>query len=145
MLIVKILSNWHGIDMGIFKNVKMKSITKIYINGEYVTPNGTEMLDLINPTTNKKMAEVRLGDEVDTNKAVLAAKAAFKTFRNSTKEVRVGYLEKVRDAVIRHKQELIDAMVEEYGGVTSFSTMAIENAVNDFDAMIDTLRNTDLD
>jgi aldehyde dehydrogenase (NAD+) len=130
--------------MGISKNIKMKSITKIYINGEYVTPHGTEMLDMISPTTNKKVGEVRLGDEVDTNNAVLAAREAFKTFRNSTKEERIGYLEKVRDGVIRHRQELIDVMVDEYGGVTTFSTMTIDNAVKDFNAMIDTLKNTDL-
>jgi aldehyde dehydrogenase (NAD+) len=127
-----------------FKNSKMKSITKIYVDGEYVTPHGTEMLDLINPVTNEKVGEVRLGDEVDTNTAVVAARQAFHTFSKTTKEQRIGYLEKVRDAVIRHKQALADVMVEEYGGVSAFCTMVVANAVNDFNAMIDTLRNTDL-
>jgi aldehyde dehydrogenase (NAD+) len=144
MQIARGLSNWHGIDMGISKNSTMKSITKIYIDGEYVTPHGTEMLDLISPVTNEKVGEVRLGDEVDTNAAVVAAKRAFLTFSKTTKGERIGYLEKVRNAVIRHKQALADVMVEEYGGVRSFCTMVVENAVNDINAMIDTLKNTDL-
>ena len=32
----------------------MNQINKIYINGEFVTPRGTETFDLINPVTNQK-------------------------------------------------------------------------------------------
>ena len=138
------LSNWHNIDMDISKNINMKSITKIYINGEYVTPHGTEVMDLISPTTNLKVGEVRLGDEVDTRMAAAAAKQAFHSFSKTTKEERIAYLEKVREAVGRHKQELIDVMVEEYGGVTQFCSMVVGNALNDFSAMIDTLKDTEL-
>ena len=122
----------------------MKSITKIYINGEYVTPHGTEVFDLISPTTNEKAGEVRLGDEVDTIAAIAAAKEAFRTFSKTTKEERIGYLEKIRDVVSRRKQDLVDVMVAEYGGVSQFCTIAVANIVHDFDAMIDILKNTEL-
>lgn len=123
----------------------MKTINTIYVNGEFVTPHGTATLDLISPTTGEKMAVVTLADEIDTMAAVKAAKQAFQTFSKTTKAERITYLEKIRAAVERRKQDLIDIMIEEYGGTRSFSTMAIELAVNDFNAMIDTLNNTELE
>ena len=123
----------------------MRTINKIYVDGEFVTPHGTATLDLISPTTGEKMAVVTLGDEIDTMAAITAAKQAFRTFSKTTKEQRIAYLEKIRAVIDRRKQDLIDIMVEEYGGIRSFSTMTIELAVNDFSAMIDTLNKTDLE
>jgi aldehyde dehydrogenase (NAD+) len=39
----------------------MKTIDKIYINGVFVTPHGTELFDLVNPTTNELLGKVVLG------------------------------------------------------------------------------------
>jgi aldehyde dehydrogenase (NAD+) len=123
----------------------MKTINKIYVNGEFIIPHGTEVLDLISPTTGQKIAEVTLGNEVDTQKAVAAAKEAFKTFSKTTKEERIAYLEKLRSIVSRREKELIDVMVEEYGGTLQFCTMIIQSVVNDFGALIDTLKAFDFE
>ena len=123
----------------------MKEINKIYVNGEFITPHGDATLPLISPTTNEKVGEVTLGDEVDVRAAVAAAKQALRTFSKTTKEERIAYLEKIRTVVSKRKKDLVDVMVGEYGGIVQFCTMAIENAVNDFSAMIDTLKNTDLE
>jgi Aldehyde dehydrogenase family len=40
-------------------------INKIYIDGEFVTPHGTELFDLFNPATGQVIGQVRLADEVD--------------------------------------------------------------------------------
>ena len=123
----------------------MKAINKIYVNGGFVTPQGSERLDLISPTTNEKIGEVTLGNEMDTKAAIAAAKQAFRTFSKTTKDERIEYLEKVRAVVTRRKKDLVDIMVEEYGGILQFCRMTIEGAVSDFNAMIDTLINTDLE
>jgi len=123
----------------------MKAIDKIYVNGEFVTPHGTQVLDIISPVTNRKTGEVRLGDEVDTQNAVAAAKEAFKTFSKTTKEERVAYLEKLRSVVSRHAKDLTDIMVEEYGGTFQFSSMVTQNMLNDISAMIDTLKAFDFE
>ena len=123
----------------------MKAINTIYVNGEFITPHGSDTLDLISPATNEKVGEVTLGDELDAMAAITAAKQAVRTFSKTTKEERIAYLENIRTAVSRRKKDLIDIMVEEYGGVLQFCTMAIEGAVSDFSAMIDTLNNTDLE
>ena len=55
----------------------MQRIENIYINGEFVTPHGQQWFDLHNPSTEAVIAQVRLGDEVDAQRAIAAAKAAF--------------------------------------------------------------------
>jgi len=117
----------------------MRTIDKIYINGEFVTPKGTEVFDLINPTTNNKEAEVVLGNEQDVQDAVLAAQAAFKTFSQTTKAERIQYLKQLRQAVEERLPELIDTMVQEYGGTYQFSSMINRFSLDDFEAMAEVL------
>ena len=41
----------------------MRIIDKIYIDGQFVTPHGTEMFDLFNPATEERIGQVRLGGD----------------------------------------------------------------------------------
>lgn len=119
----------------------MKTVDKIYINGEFVTPNGTEIFNLINPSNNIKIGEIILADETDTQKAISAAKKAFKTFSQTTIPERIQYLEKLKNAVQKREQDLINVMIEEYGGTREFVTMSNKNTGSWFDSMIETLQN----
>ncbi len=113
----------------------------MYINGEFVTPHGKEILDLINPSDNLKIGEITLADEVDTRNAIAAAKAAFRSFSRSTVEERISYLERLKIAVEKRKQDLTDVMIEEYGGTYQFSTMSNGFTRLWFDSMIESVRN----
>ena len=119
----------------------MKTVKKIYTNGEFITPHGTKVLDIINPSNNEKIGEVTLADEVDTRNAIAVAKEAFKTFSKSTVEERISYLEKLKSAVEKRKKEFTDVMVEEYGGTFQFSSMSNEFTGQWFDSMITSIRN----
>lgn len=121
----------------------MKIADKIYVNGAFIKPHGTELFDLVNPTNNKLIGQVVLGDVTDTRNAIAAAKEALKSFSRTTKEERIGYLQKLHDAVQKRKTELIDIMVEEYGGTFQFARMSVENATNAFLRTIDTLKDFD--
>lgn len=123
----------------------MKTIDTIYINGEFVTPHGTERFDLISPVSNQKTGEAILGDQIDTQNAIAAAKEAYKTFSKTTKEERIGYLEKLCAIVSRREKDLTDIMVEEYGGTFQFCSMVSQNMVSDFSAMIDVLKDFDFE
>lgn len=118
----------------------MKKIDTIYVNGTFSVPNGTETLDLLSPVTNQKIATVTLGNEIDTQNAIAAAQEALKTFSSTTREERIAYLEKIQTVIIRRQQDLIDVMVEEYGGTHQFCSMVIQFAINDFTAMIEVLK-----
>ena len=66
----------------------MHTIEQIFINGEFVTPHGTERFDLYNPATAQVIGQVRLADEVDAERAIAAAKAAFPAWSQTTKQER---------------------------------------------------------
>lgn len=94
----------------------MKQINQIYINGEFVTPHGTEVMDLINPVTEQVTAQVRLADETDTRQAIAAAKAAYVDFSRTSKAQRIQYLQQLHDAVLARADALEAVMSAEYGG-----------------------------
>lgn len=121
----------------------MKVIDKIYINGAFVTPLGTETFDLVNPANNQLIGQVRLGNEEDTRLAIASAKAAFPLFSKTTIEERIVYLQRLHDAVLKRKEELVDIMVQEYGGTLQFCRMSVEYSIKGLEAIIDTLREFD--
>ena len=99
----------------------MKTIDTIYINGEFVTPHGQERLVLVNPTTEQETTTVVLADEVDTQGAIAAAKAAFQLTSRASREQRMEWLQRLHDEVQAVEQELVDAMLGEYGGTMAMA------------------------
>lgn len=118
----------------------MKIIDKIYINGQFITPHGSEISDLINPTVNQVIGHVTLGDEVDTRMAIAAAKAAFVKFSKTTVEERIGYLQRLHDAVIKKVPELKDATIEEYGATVQRAAWSNQLAAEIFLQFIGVLK-----
>jgi len=107
-------------------------VNTIYMNGSFVTPKGTELFDLINPTNNELIGQVTLGNEEDTQLAIAAAREAFKTFSLSTKEERGNYLQKLHDAVLKRTDDLISVTQLEYGAPVSRARSSVESAANSF-------------
>ncbi|URL02900.1 aldehyde dehydrogenase family protein [Avibacterium sp. 20-126] len=123
----------------------MKIFNKIYINGEFVTPHGTETLDLFRPTTGEKMAVVTLADEVDAQNAIAAAKTALKTFSQTSKEERIAYLWKLHEVFKRRQKDLEEMMMDEYGCPRYFTELLVGGAVADFKNMAELLVDYDLE
>lgn len=121
----------------------MKTIDKIYINGEFVTPKGTEYFDLISPTTNKKLGKVLLGNTEDTQNAINAAKTAFKSFSKTTTSERIQYLENIKTAIEKRKDEFINVVTEEYGGTFQFAANSFIYMQKSFDSAIQLLKTYD--
>lgn len=93
----------------------MQKIDSIYINGEFVTPHGEERFNLFNPATEAVIGTVRLADAVDAERAIAAAKAAFPGWSNTNKAERLAVLRRMHKAVAAREDELMDAIVMEYG------------------------------
>lgn len=123
----------------------MKTVNKVYLNGEFVTPHGTEIFDIINPSNNQKIGEVTLADDTDTKNAIAVAKEAFKTFSKSTVAERIDYLTRLKIAVEKRQQDFIDIMIEEYGGTHQFVTMSNKHTGAWFDSMIEVLKTYDFE
>ena len=110
----------------------MQTITTHYIDGAFVESHGREVMDIIRPTDGQLIAQVNLGDEEDTRRAIAAAKRAFATYGTSKPEERAEILRRLHEAVSAHVDHLTDVMVEEYGGTARFSRLIIEASANVF-------------
>src|SRR5713101_7956861 len=114
------------------KRETVKSITTHYIDGGFIESQGGELMDIVRPTDSQVIARVTLGDEVDTRRAIAAAKEAFASFGRSTKEERAKILRRLHEAASARLDDLTAAMVEEYGGVVQFAGPIVQSGVNAF-------------
>ena len=67
---------------------------QFYIDGAWVDPAVKKSTPVVNPATEEAMYEVALGSKADVDKAVAAAKRAFETFSQTSREERVALLDK---------------------------------------------------
>ncbi|MEM9622134.1 MAG: aldehyde dehydrogenase family protein, partial [Pseudomonadota bacterium] len=93
----------------------MSNRTKFYINGEWVAPSTTTTLDVINPATEQAIGQVAMGGAEDVDKAVAAARAAFETYSQTTREERVALLEAIIAKYGERMDEVAAAISEEMG------------------------------
>ncbi|HVI06631.1 MAG TPA: aldehyde dehydrogenase family protein, partial [Sphingomicrobium sp.] len=117
----------------------MRTIDKIYIDGQFVIPHGQEKFDLFNPATEEKIGQVRLGDTVDAKAAIAAAKRAFPAYSRTSKADRIALLRRLHDAVLARSELLAAAMIEEYGAPQAFVEFSAKHAANLFLDMAKTL------
>jgi aldehyde dehydrogenase (NAD+) len=115
-------------------NEEIITLTTHYIDGAFVASHGREVMDIIRPTDGHVIGTVTLADEDDIRRAIDAARRAFATFGQSTKEDRVEILRRLHAAASAHVEDLTAAMVEEYGGVVQFSRLIVQSGVNAFQA-----------
>lgn len=93
----------------------MKVYDKFYINGEWVAPEGNQMMDVLNPANEQVIAQIALGNEKDVDKAVKAAEKAFETWGRTTPDERIEVLQKVIAGVQARQGELAEAISDEMG------------------------------
>jgi len=110
----------------------MRIIDQIYINGQFVTPHGAEVADLINPSNGELLGQVRLGDVEDAHRAIAAARAALPLMARSTLAQRGEWLQRLHDAVLKRAGEAVEAIVREYGGPIQSAQWRVQHAANGF-------------
>ncbi|MGD8255981.1 MAG: aldehyde dehydrogenase family protein [Desulfobacterales bacterium] len=93
----------------------MKQFDKLYINGEWVKPNSTEIIEVINPATESPCARVPSGNRVDVNAAVASARQAFNSWAHTPAENRAAIMNAAADEMQRRTDDLIDAHVVAMG------------------------------
>lgn len=87
-------------------NELLKETYGLFINGEFVDAENNETLEVTNPATSEVLGKIAKASEGDVDKAVQAAKEAFKTWRYTSPQERAEYLNKIADAIIEHKDEI---------------------------------------
>ncbi|WP_043440391.1 gamma-aminobutyraldehyde dehydrogenase [Arthrobacter sp. L77] len=88
-----------------------------YIDGAFVTPAGTELLDIVNPTNGEVVAQSPVSTAADVDDAMRAAARAFTTWKRTTPSRRQLMLLKLADAVEAASDELVEAQHRNTGQV----------------------------
>jgi aldehyde dehydrogenase (NAD+) len=93
----------------------MYDFRKFFIDGAWVSPAGRRELDVINPATEQPIGKILLGTAEDVDVAVKAARAAFETFSQTSREERVALLEKIVAVYKARMQDVAVAISDEMG------------------------------
>ncbi|MBL1429913.1 aldehyde dehydrogenase family protein [Oceanicaulis sp. AH-315-P02] len=93
----------------------MQILNKFYIDGKWVTPNGTETLDVINPANEEAYAKVVLGTAKDVDLAVASAQKAFPTWSKTSRAERLEVMGRFLAAYHARLDDIAKAITEEMG------------------------------
>ncbi len=93
----------------------MRDYLKFYIDGRWVAPAAPKTLDVINPATETVAGRISLGGQADVDSAVAAARKAFKTWSLTTREDRLGLLQRIVEEFGKRVGDMAEAITEEMG------------------------------
>ncbi len=102
----------------------MHDFRKFYINGQWVEPIQADTLEVINPATEDVIGKISLGSAEDVDRAVQAARVAFATYSQSTREERIDLLEAVATAYKARYNDIAMAISDEVGAPVSLAMKA---------------------
>ena len=102
----------------------MADALQFYINGEWVSPSGQATLDVTNPANEEPIGKIAMGNATDVNRAVAAAKQAFETFSQTSKEERMALLQKIIATYQQHMPDIAQAISREMGAPLSLANAA---------------------
>jgi len=94
---------------------------QFYIDGAWVDPVVKKTTPVINPATEEAMYEIALGSKADVDKAVVAARRAFESYSQTSREERVALMEKVIAVYKTRMKDLGVAVSDEMGAPLPFA------------------------
>jgi aldehyde dehydrogenase (NAD+) len=88
---------------------------KVFIGGEWVEPEGSETLDVVNSTTEETMGTIPACTPADAAQAVVAARNAFESWSRTSREERAGYLSAISAGLAERSEEIAATIAQELG------------------------------
>ncbi|MBN44513.1 MAG: aldehyde dehydrogenase family protein [Rhodobiaceae bacterium] len=124
----------------------MKECMQFYINGEWVDPVDPKHLDVINPATEETIGKIAMGNSKDVDKAVAAAKEAFKSFSQTSKEERLALMGKILEVYQSRYDEIAETISSEMGAPLWLSKAAqAATGAGHFGTFMEVLKNYNFD
>ena len=124
----------------------MKECTQFYINGEWVDPVDPKHLDVINPATEETIGKIAMGNSTDVDKAVAAAKEAFESFSQTSKEERLALMGKIIEVYQSRYDEIAETISSEMGAPLWLSKAAqAATGAGHFGTFMEVLKNYNFD
>ncbi len=96
---------------------------RLYIGGEWVEPDGSGTIDVLNPTTEEVIGRVPEGSAADADRAVLAARAAFDSWSRTSPYERARLAGAIGDRLSERADELAVLFTTELGMPLTLSRM----------------------
>ncbi len=93
----------------------MSNNLKFYINGAWVDPLTPATIDVINPATEKVYTQISAGSAADVDLAVTAARTAFDSYAQTSREQRLDLLQRIRELYKTRWDDIALAISEEMG------------------------------
>ena len=120
----------------------MSNLDKYYINGEWVVPLSKTTMNVINPANEDSIGKIILANELDVNLAVAAAKSAFSSFSQTSKEERLKLLKALLEISKKRLPELAKVISLEMGAPMTMSLeLQADAAVGHLEGYIEALIN----
>lgn len=94
---------------------------QFYIDGAWVDPAVPKSRPVINPATEQAMYDIALGSAADVDKAVAAARRAFESFSQTSREERVALLTRIVEVYKSRMKDLGAAVSDEMGAPLAFA------------------------
>jgi len=93
----------------------MREMLQFYIDGKWIDPVTPNTLDVINPATEEVCGRISLGSAADVDVAVAAARRAFASYSQTTREDRIQLLQSILDEFAKRHDEVAEAIMDEMG------------------------------
>ena len=93
----------------------MRQNLQFYIDGRWVDPAVAATIDVVNPATEEVFGQVSAGSAADVDRAVAAARKAFKSYSRTTREERLALLGRIVEEFGKRVNDMSDAITAEMG------------------------------
>jgi len=113
---------------------------KFYIDGQWVDPTAPNDFNVINPATEEPAGVISMGSAADVDRAVAAARRAFDTFSQTTREERRALLQNVLTVYKKRYADVANAIRDEMGAPAKLANGSQAGiGVGHISAMVDVL------
>jgi acyl-CoA reductase-like NAD-dependent aldehyde dehydrogenase len=87
----------------------------VFIDGEWVEPEASGTLEVVNSTTEETMGTIPACTAADADRAVIAARGAFESWSQTSLEERAGYLSAISAGLAERADEIAATISQELG------------------------------
>lgn len=88
---------------------------RLYINGAWLPPQGSGVIEVVNPATEQVIGRIPAGTAGDAAAAVDAARAAFEQWSETAREERAAYLTRLHEGIAARSEEIARTISSEVG------------------------------
>jgi aldehyde dehydrogenase (NAD+) len=88
---------------------------RIFIGGAWVEPGGADPIEVMNSTTEEVMGRIPGCTPVEVDKAVAAAREAFESWSQTSRETRAGYISAIAAGLNERAEEIATTITQELG------------------------------